>query len=235
VGVDRQARGLLNADDTHASSRLSLWELFDKDAELFRNRNPDEKSAALVRLGTGEIWSALVTPPASAVCQLNNSKQSPHHSRPRIDSIGYFQPPTSPTRFLGGLAPLVLRRVCDLDARLGEALEMDALAGVAGLSRWYFSRAFKQSEGVTPHAYTMYRRVERARKLLTETDMPLVEIALECGLAIRVISRDIFASTQALPQACSGEPVGSAPARAFALALALDLKPTIVLEEGLQP
>jgi len=42
-------------------------------------------------------------------------------------------------------------------------------------------RSFKQYTGVTPVRYYINLRLERARHLLTQTDLPIVEIASACG------------------------------------------------------
>lgn len=78
----------------------------------------------------------------------------------------------------GGLPPGVLRRVGEyIEAHLGDNVSLQVLAGSAGLSMSHFARAFKQSEGVSPHDYLVRRRVQRALELLAETDLPLSAIA----------------------------------------------------------
>lgn len=82
------------------------------------------------------------------------------------------------------LTPFKLRLVQELvDRRLDEPLTMSELAAAARMSRFHFCRAFKGSTGFSPHEYLMHRRVERCRRLLAETGMPLAEIALECGFS----------------------------------------------------
>src|SRR5262249_47614142 len=67
-------------------------------------------------------------------------------------------------RIRGGLPPGVLRRVREyIDAHLDETISIKSLAGVAGLSKFHFARAFKQSEGVTPHEFLIRCRVKRAK------------------------------------------------------------------------
>ncbi|MGO0701377.1 AraC family ligand binding domain-containing protein [Pseudomonas paraeruginosa] len=56
------------------------------------------------------------------------------------------------------------------------------LASIAGLSRYQVLRAFSRATGLTPYAYLLQRRLERARGLLG-TDQPLADIALACGFA----------------------------------------------------
>ena len=82
----------------------------------------------------------------------------------------------------GGLAPWQARRVRDyLRAHLGANVSLDALAGLVGLSPAHFCRAFKQSTGLPPHRWLLARRVERARELLTATDLPVIEVAALVG------------------------------------------------------
>ena len=82
------------------------------------------------------------------------------------------------------LAPLALSRAKEyLEAHLGEDFSLAAVAAAAGLSPFYFARAFRREAGVAPHRYLMERRVARARDLLAGTDLPLAEVALVCGFA----------------------------------------------------
>jgi len=57
------------------------------------------------------------------------------------------------------------------------------LAREVGLSRAHFARAFKISMGVPPHHYVTACRVTRAKELLSKTDQPLADIALEVGFS----------------------------------------------------
>ncbi len=76
-----------------------------------------------------------------------------------------------------------LLRARDLaDARYFEALDVDDLAAAAGLSRAHFSREFRRTFGVSPHAYLLTRRLERAAALLRNTDRTVAEICLDVGL-----------------------------------------------------
>jgi AraC family transcriptional regulator len=84
----------------------------------------------------------------------------------------------------GGLPPRVLRRIREyIDGNIDQRISVELLAGLASLSVCYFVRAFKQSMGVTPHDYLIRQRVERTKQLLSDSDMPLSEIALVAGFA----------------------------------------------------
>jgi AraC family transcriptional regulator len=84
----------------------------------------------------------------------------------------------------GGLPRSALRRVTDfVDDNLSMDLGLPEMAGVANLSRYHFSRQFKRSTGLTPHQYVIGRRVERARELLSGTDLPVGDVASAVGFA----------------------------------------------------
>jgi AraC family transcriptional regulator len=57
------------------------------------------------------------------------------------------------------------------------------LSAIAGLSIFHFARQFKHAAGVTPHHYLVSRRVERAQKLLADTDLSLSAIAFATGFS----------------------------------------------------
>ena len=87
-------------------------------------------------------------------------------------------------RIRGGLPPRALRKVREfIEANIDQKIGIDALARAVGLSMFHFARAFKQSEGVTPHGYLVRRRVSRAKELLAGTDLPLSEIAVAVGFS----------------------------------------------------
>ncbi|MDX6703267.1 MAG: hypothetical protein QOF26_3493 [Baekduia sp.] len=76
-----------------------------------------------------------------------------------------------------------LLRAKDLiDARYREALDIEAIAAAAHLSRAHFIRQFRVTFGETPHQYLLTRRLERAAALLRFTDHSVAEICFEVGL-----------------------------------------------------
>jgi AraC-like DNA-binding protein len=76
-----------------------------------------------------------------------------------------------------------LLRARDLaDHRFAEPIGVEEMARAAGLSRAHFSREFKQAFRVSPHAYLLTRRLERAATLLRTTDRTVIEICLDVGL-----------------------------------------------------
>lgn len=75
-----------------------------------------------------------------------------------------------------------LKRVQDLiDSQLDEPLDLAALASAAGLSRMHFAAQFRAATGSRPHHYLLQRRIERSISLMTQTPIPLAELALTVG------------------------------------------------------
>jgi AraC-like DNA-binding protein len=188
VGADRYGRMLLSNHDLSserapAESSLSFWALFQNDSAPFRFSHGGDIHAPLVPIGTTEVWSCLVTPPEGAATASRNP-DAYLHVRPRIQSLGSVRPVTSTPRARGGLSPSVFRRVCQhIDADLQSDIDVRTLSDIAGLSIWHFGRAFKQSLGATPHRYLMHRRLEKARHLVADTNLPLAEIAIGAGFS----------------------------------------------------
>jgi transcriptional regulator GlxA family with amidase domain len=68
-----------------------------------------------------------------------------------------------------------------MDAASHEEWPVERLASVSGVSEAHFARSFKDAFGVPPHRYLLTRRIERAKALLRDTDMPIFDIALDTG------------------------------------------------------
>jgi AraC family transcriptional regulator len=84
----------------------------------------------------------------------------------------------------GGLSQHKLSLVTDyINDYLERELSLNELAAIAQLSPYYFSRAFKESTGVSPHQYVIKQRVKRAKQLLLQGKMSLNDIALACGFS----------------------------------------------------
>jgi AraC family transcriptional regulator len=77
-----------------------------------------------------------------------------------------------------------LRRLFDfIDANLDHDLSLDTLAAEVGISPVYLARAFKAAVGQAPHQYVLARRLERAKALLRDTDLPIVDVAVSAGFS----------------------------------------------------
>lgn len=81
--------------------------------------------------------------------------------------------------------PRLLRRLLRardrMDSASHEEWPVTRLAQVSGVSEAHFSRSFKDAFGVPPHRYLLTRRIERAKALLRDTDLPITDIAFQTG------------------------------------------------------
>jgi AraC-like DNA-binding protein len=70
-----------------------------------------------------------------------------------------------------------------IETRSAEAISLDEVAQVAGLSPFHLLRVFRQSIGVTPHQYLMRQRLMHALRLLRDTRQPVTDVAYDSGWA----------------------------------------------------
>jgi AraC-like DNA-binding protein len=67
--------------------------------------------------------------------------------------------------------------------RLPTGVRIGAIAELLGISTSQFSRSFRATFGVTFTAYVVRLRLESAMQLMSETDLPLSEVALRSGFS----------------------------------------------------
>lgn len=84
-----------------------------------------------------------------------------------------------------------------------EPLSIELLASLAGLSRFHFSRLFKEITGHTVTQYLNGIRLRRAEYLLRNSDMTVTEIAYESGF------RDIYYFSRKFKQMKRFSPTGA--------------------------
>ena len=77
-----------------------------------------------------------------------------------------------------------LRRARDhMDRHYDEELDLDEVARVAGVSKYYFARCFEATYGETPMRYLTRRRIERAQDLLRVANLTVTEVCMLVGFA----------------------------------------------------
>ena len=93
--------------------------------------------------------------------------QSPQHHEP----VGYA-------------APRKLREAIVLMERnLETPLPVSAIAATCGLSQRHMERLFRHHADVTPNRYYMDVRLDRARGMITQTEMSVLQVSVACGFA----------------------------------------------------
>jgi AraC family transcriptional regulator len=82
----------------------------------------------------------------------------------------------------GGLPIWQLHKLEEyIGAHLREEISIDALAELAGLSAFHFSRVFKETTGMSPLQFVTRQRITRAQRYVRETTSSLLEISLDVG------------------------------------------------------
>jgi transcriptional regulator GlxA family with amidase domain len=87
---------------------------------------------------------------------------------------------------------LVARVLKYVTNHISDPLTIEDIADAVGVSRRTFSRAFAKHAHVTPSVFVDQLRIDFARKLLEETDVPLKTVAFRCGFHTATQMRMIF-------------------------------------------
>jgi len=109
------------------------------------------------------------------------------------------------------LSPWQERRAKEMMAsHMDRGLSIAQIASECSLSRSHFSRAFKKNTGISPRDWFLQMRLDKAKSLLTETQLTISRISLDCGFAdqshftrvfTRVIGLTPFSWRRSLPLA----------------------------------
>lgn len=87
----------------------------------------------------------------------------------------------------------IVKNCCDyIGIHINEKLSISELAERAGYSEYYFSRKFKQEMGCTLTEYIMREKIERAKVLLSTTNMSIMDISIELSFNSRSYFSDTF-------------------------------------------
>jgi transcriptional regulator of acetoin/glycerol metabolism len=184
AGADRNGRNVLRHLGHRLENGVSLWTVFRPNDALLRHKDGDDVWTELQPLRRDEAWLAILTPPEQTSARWSQSKRGALHLRPRLDALATSRHVSQPSRTCGGLSPAALRRIREfVDSHLDRNIDLKTLAATAELSLYHFARTFKQSEGTTPHAFLLERRLAKARELLTDSNLSLSEVALAVGFA----------------------------------------------------
>ena len=75
-----------------------------------------------------------------------------------------------------------LRQITDwMGEHIADEFSLERLAERAGLSKFHFTRLFKNAMGVSPSRYQLNLRMDAARRLLRETKKGVLDVALDVG------------------------------------------------------
>jgi AraC-like DNA-binding protein len=184
VGADRAARQLLGLARGSVEAHLSLSTLFSIGADAFNDAPGCDIALRLSRCSDGAPYSVLITSPDPGAMTTYQNERLLLHTRPRSEAFSHWEHTVLKEKNTGKLPRGRLRRVQEyIDTHLDSALSTDELAAQAGFSASHFSRSFAKSVGMTPHRYVLRRRVMRAQRLLEDSELSMVEIAISTGFS----------------------------------------------------
>jgi AraC family transcriptional regulator len=84
----------------------------------------------------------------------------------------------------GGLPQRQLMQVLDyINDHLHQEIKLADLAALLGISQFHFCHLFKQSTAIPPYQYLLQQRIDKAKQLLKQTELSIVDIALSCGFS----------------------------------------------------
>jgi AraC family transcriptional regulator len=154
----------------------ALEEVFGSDAAQARLRDASAFNDEVLNSLLGLLREELMRPQASPLfVQALAQMVAVHLAR----SYGVTDEELHGSPLLPGYK---LRQITDWMAEhLAEEFSLERLAAQAGLSRFHFQRLFKAATGVAPSRYHIDLRMSEARRLLRETKMSVVDVALEVG------------------------------------------------------
>lgn len=79
-----------------------------------------------------------------------------------------------------------------IEAHLEEKISLKDIAGSVHLSEIYFHNIFVESMGISPHQYLIDCRIEKAKKLLWDTNIPMTVVAEKSGLGCQQYLNKVF-------------------------------------------
>ena len=82
---------------------------------------------------------------------------------------------------LGDACPAMLEVVTLMETNIEEPLSLDELASLSRTSPRQLQRMFKERMGMSPTHYYLKLRLRRARELLRQTNMSIMDITMACG------------------------------------------------------
>lgn len=153
------------AAENHFSPSFEFAEIFKKEDPLIQN------------IGLTLLAEADCTTPAGRLFSDSLIQTLTLHLLANYSTVG-----SRIENLNGGLSGYKLRRVKEfINENLEEDLSLAEISAVAELSQYHFARAFRKTTGLTPQKFLMQQRIERAKELLANDELPIVEISLRTG------------------------------------------------------
>jgi AraC family transcriptional regulator len=87
-----------------------------------------------------------------------------------------------------------------INSHIHVKFRVEDLANLLGMGLWTFTKKFSESFSCTPHSFITSLRVEKAKKMLTEGNYAIKEVAYDCGFSDQAhLTRVVRASLGVTP------------------------------------
>jgi AraC-like DNA-binding protein len=172
--------------------------------------------------GNTDVWRTGCAPPLSELMVLGELAQAAVSGRSDLglDEVGHAmasrfvevvsgrkqKPPQATARDRRRAVETALW----IDAHSHRAIELEDIAGEAGLSPFHFLRLFSNVLGVSPHQYLVRSRLRHAARLLADDERPITDVAFDVGFGdlsnfVRTFHRAAGVSPLRFRQASKGD------------------------------
>jgi len=144
------------------------YELFEIDRDRFTSAGGTAPLDMMLNLITQQIGPEIATAISEAfACERIRGR----HDRQRI-----------PLQLrLGTSQPKLIETVSIMESNIEEPISLDELARHVGVSRRQLERLFQKHLNCVPTRYYLELRLARARQLLLQTSISIVDVAFACG------------------------------------------------------
>lgn len=157
----------------------ALEEFFGEDAAQARLRDASGLTDEILDWLMERLRNELMRPQASQLFIEAIAQAVAVHLARNYGGTGEETHSASPS-----LPGYKLRQIADwMSEHLAEDFNLERLASQAGLSKFHFHRLFRAATGVSPSRYHINLRMNEARRLLRETKLSVVDVALDVGYA----------------------------------------------------
>jgi len=96
-------------------------------------------------------------------------------------------------RRCGALPKWRIRRLEEfVTANIDKRIRLDDMAAAVGLSKMHFAAQFRVATGYRPREYLLFKRIERAKAVMTASKMPLVQVAFAAGFNAQAHFSTVF-------------------------------------------
>ena len=178
VALNRLACEFCGVQSEHEALGKTDWELFPK------SRVPEYLADDRAVLESGEPLTNRLEPTPEREGSpelLVTNKVQLRDPEGNVVGVAGISRKVSQVRYAPGVVQRLARVLEHLHGHCAEPLTSLDLAKLAGLSESQFERTFRKTFGSSPRQYLIRIRIEKACRLLRETDLTLAAVAVECG------------------------------------------------------